>query len=340
MRIDSSVTAITWIPSEAVEGMPKLPFELGIAHYDDPPPDRLANLDPPPDRLSSLDSLHQKDAFREANELRAWIEVEDGKITDCGYSGRALIGVTRLRLGRKELSFPAVQYPVLQADPEVGPDWVRFTQTAGGHMGLPAPRRVRGKPFFKIESASAWTTLQLIIYADGTSKHALVGASSFPRHWIYDDEGNLVEKSGTIDFKTWALESHGEGTPWGGEDSPVVVTAVESELERELSASIMREGATPSRRKLEAGEALVQQGEEGQELFLLLDGVLDVEIDGEVVAQVGPGAILGERALLEGGTRTATLRAASPGRVAVVPPDAVDPAALPELARAHRSEDR
>jgi hypothetical protein len=45
--------------------------------------------------------------------------VEDGKITDCGYSGRALIGVTRLRLGRKELSFPAVQYPVLQAEPEV-----------------------------------------------------------------------------------------------------------------------------------------------------------------------------------------------------------------------------
>jgi hypothetical protein len=340
MRRESSVTAITWIPSEAVEGMPKLPFELGIAHYDDPPPDRLANIDPPPDRLATLDALHQKDAFREANELRAWIDVEDGKITDCGYSGRALIGVTRLRLGRKELSFPAVQYPVLQAEPEVGPDWVLFTQTAGGHMGLPAPRRVRGKPFFKIESASAWTTLQLIIYADGASKPALVGASTFPRHWVYDERGDLVEKSGTIDFKTWAFESHGEGTPWGGADAPVLVTAVESELERELSESIMRQGAKAARRKLEPGEALVQQGDEGQELFLLLDGVLDVEVDGEIVAQVGPGAILGERALLEGGTRTATLRAVAPARVAVVPPDALDPAALPELARTHRSESR
>jgi hypothetical protein len=338
MRIESSVTAITWIPSEAIQGMPKLPFELGIAHYDEPPPDRLPNIDPPPDRLATLDVLHQKDAFREANELRAWVEVDDRKIVDYGYSGRGLIGVTRLRLGRRELSFPAVQYPVLQAEPEVGPDWVRFTQTAGGHMGLPAPRRVRGKPFFKIESASAWTTLQLIIYADGTSKHALVGASTFPRHWIYDSEGNLAEKSGTIDFKKWALESHGERTPWGGGEAPVLVTGVESELERELSASIMREGATASRRKLDAGETLVQQGEEGQELFLLLDGVLDVEIDGDVVAQVGPGAILGERALLEGGTRTATLRAASPARVAVVPPDAVDTAALPELARAHGAE--
>ena len=41
MRIESSVTAISWIPSEAIEGMPKVPFELGIGHYDEPPPDRL-----------------------------------------------------------------------------------------------------------------------------------------------------------------------------------------------------------------------------------------------------------------------------------------------------------
>ena len=40
MRIESSVTAISWIPSEAVEGLPKLPFTMGMAHYDDPPPGR------------------------------------------------------------------------------------------------------------------------------------------------------------------------------------------------------------------------------------------------------------------------------------------------------------
>lgn len=42
MRIESSVTAVSWIPSEAIEGLPKLPFELGIGHYDEPPPDQLA----------------------------------------------------------------------------------------------------------------------------------------------------------------------------------------------------------------------------------------------------------------------------------------------------------
>jgi hypothetical protein len=39
MRVEGSVTAISWIPSEAIEGLPKLPFELGVGHYDEPPPD-------------------------------------------------------------------------------------------------------------------------------------------------------------------------------------------------------------------------------------------------------------------------------------------------------------
>jgi Cyclic nucleotide-binding domain len=330
MRVESSVTSITWIPSDAIEGMPKLPFELGVAHYDEPPPDRIEDLR----------ALRDADAFREANELRAWIDVQGGKITDYGYAGRGLIGVTRLKLAGRELSFPAVKFPLLQAEPEIGPDWVRFVQTAGGRMGLPAPRRVSGKPFFQVASASAWTTLSLILYADGTSKHSLEGASPFPRHWVYDDKGKLVEKSATIDFKAWYRESYGKHTPWGEEDSPAFTTAVESELERDLSYALMRGEGKPKRRKLDEGETLVQQGKEGRDLFVVLDGLLDVDVDGEVVAQVGPGAILGERALLEGGVRTATLRAATPVRVAVVSQEDVDETALPQLARAHRAEEK
>jgi Cyclic nucleotide-binding domain len=329
MRIESSVTSVTWIPSEAIEGMPKLPFEWGIAHYDEPPHDRLLDLD----------AMQENDLFREANELKAWIDVDDdGKITDYGYSGGGRIGVTRLKLARREIAFPAVQYPLLQAEPEAGDGWVRFTQSAGGHMGLPAPRRVTGKPFMRIKSASAWTTLELTIRADGSSEHRLVGASPFPRHWIYDKDGALVEKSGTIDFERWYRESHGKNTPWGEEDSPAVATAVESELERELSVAIMREGAKLERRTFEQGQALMTQGEEGRELFLLLDGVVDVEVDGDVVAEIGPGALLGERALLEGGTRTATVWATTPVRAVVVPPDAVNESALEELAVGRRRE--
>jgi len=59
-----------------------------------------------------------------------------------------------------------------------------------------------------------------------------------------------------------------------------------------------------------------------------------------LVAEVGPGAILGERALLEGGTRTATLMARTKCRVAVAPGDSVDRAALAELSEGHRREER
>src|SRR5262249_31441503 len=182
--------------------------------------------------------------------------------------------------------------------------------------GFPAPRRVRGKPFFRIHSATAWTTLALTINADGSCEHELMGASPFPRHWVYDDSGALVHKAGTIDFEKWYREAHGEQTRWGGEDSPAVVTAAETELERQLSAELMSAGQQPKRRELSQGETLVEQGDPAAELYLLIDGVLTVEVDGEEVAEIGPGAILGERALVEGGPRTATLRAATRSRIA------------------------
>ena len=330
MRIEKSVTAVTWIPSEAIEGMPKLPFELGITHYDNPPPDRLGEGD--------LESLRDADRFREANHLRAWIEVDDGKIVDSGYSGGALVGSTHVKLGPKTVEFAGVKYPLLQEEPERGPDWVKFVQSAGGRMGLPAPRRVRGKPFFQLASASAWTTLQLIIYADGTAKHRLIGASPFPRHWIYDNEGKLVEKSGEIDFERWWRESFGPNQPWGGEDSPAVVSAAETELERELSRLVMAGGKSLERRELSEGETLVEQDEPGKEVFLVLDGMLDVEVDDEVVAEVGPGAILGVHGSIAGGMRTSTLRAATRCRVVVIPQDVLDQAEIVAIASSQRRE--
>jgi hypothetical protein len=328
MRIEKTVTAISWIPSEAIEGLPKVPFELGIGHYDDPPPDRLS-----PDDLPRLQA---DDRFREANFLKAWVEVENGRVVDHGQAGEAYVGSTTFRLGPKDVIFAGVAYDTLRAEPEVSDDAVRFVQTVGGRAGFPAPRRVRGKPFFRISGATAWTTLALTIRADGSAEHELAGASAFPRHWVYDDDGRLVQKAGTIDFKAWYRESHGERTPWGEEDAAAVVTKAESELERRLSREIMQAGAAPERKRLDAGETLVEQGAPGDELYLLLDGVFAVEIDGEQVAEVGPGALVGERALLEGGTRKATLRAATPARVAVVPGDAVDRTALELLAEGRR----
>lgn len=324
MRIESSVTAISWIPSEAIEGMPKLPFELGIGSYDEPPPDRLEEGD--------LERLRDANRFREANHLKAWVEVEDSRVVDHGHVGGGLVGSTTFRLGLRDVVVPGVAFDILRPEPEVRENGVRFVQTVGGRAGFPAPRRVSGRPFFRVHSATAWTTLALTIRATGTPEHEVVGASSFPRHWIYNRDGELVAKSGTVDFKTWYRDAHGERTPWGDEESEAFVTVAESAIERQISRQLMEGKAISERRKLEPDETLVEQGEPGDELYLLLDGVLVATVDGEVVAEIGPGAILGERALLEGGRRTATLSARTRCRVAVVPSALIDSQALEALA--------
>ena len=329
MRFESSVTSISWIPSEAVAGVTKLPFEMGVAHYDDPLPDRI----------DDLEALRLADRFRFANELRAWIDVEDGRITGHGYSGGGHIGATTMRLGNRAMTFAAVPFPDKQQEPVTGEGWVRFVQTAGGRTGVPAPRRVSHPPFVQVAAPLAWTTLSLTIHADGTASHEVTGASPFPRHWIYDAEGCLSHKSGLVDFKRWYQEAFGKHTPWGDEDSPALVTEVETALERELSTHIMRGGARPRITEVGGDRTLVNQGDTGDDIFLLLDGVLSVEVNGVAVAQVGPGAVLGERALLEGGVRTATLRAVTRCRVASINGSEIDPTVLAQLAAGHKREE-
>src|SRR4030095_15990167 len=98
--------------------------------------------------LEDLEALKAADRFRFANDLRAWIEVDDeGRIADYGHAGGGQIGITTLRLGARDLPFAAMPFPDLRPRPEIGDGWVRFMQTAGGRTGAPAPRRIRRPPF-------------------------------------------------------------------------------------------------------------------------------------------------------------------------------------------------
>ncbi len=334
MRIEQSVTAISWIPSEAMKGMARLPFAMGMAHYDDPPPDAL---DGP--IMEALAAIRDADGFRFANHLSGWIDVEDGAITAWGQEGSPMIGATTMHVGRS-VTVAAVPFEPIRAEPEAGDGWVRFRQSAGGRTGVPAPRHVNRPPFVQVTSPSAWTTLELTIHADGRSEFDLTGASPFPRHWIYDHDGMLARKSGMIDFKDWYRTAFGTHSPWGDEDSAAIATEVETALERELSLTIMRSGRKPKIRTLGVDETLVCQGDSGDEMFLLLDGVLGVDVDGERLAELGPGAVIGERAVLEGGVRTSTLTAMTPAKIAVAAKVDIDPAALVELRDGHRREEQ
>ena len=330
MRYESCVTSLSWIPSEAVEGGTRLPFEAGIAHYDPPPPEVIEDLD----------ELRNADRFRFANRLAAWIEVDkSGWIKNSGYAGGGQIGSTTMRVGGLSHVFQAVALPDIQRKPERGDGWVRFTQTAGGRTGMPAPRRVRRAPFIQWQAPLAWTTLTLTMHADGSAEGVLSGASRFPRHWVYDNEARLASKSGLIDFKDWYRKSFGKHTPWGDQESDAFVTVVESALERSLSGQVMRGAAKPKIKKVKAGTTLVRQGEEGSDVYLVLDGVLRVEVNGERLAEYGPGALIGERAHLEGGARTSSLVAVTACRVASVPAESLDRKALKELSTGHRRED-
>lgn len=330
-RHESTVTAISWIPAEAVEGPSKIPFELGVTHYDVPPPDRIGPGD--------LEELRKSDRFREANELRAYVDVEDGRIVGHGYLGGGKIGSTTVRLGPAAIRFAAVHLPDIQKDPEVGATSVRFVQTVGGRMGIPTPRPVKRRPWVQFWPSIAWSTLELTINADGTSSRGLAGASPFPRHWVYDDTGALVATSALIDFQSWADHCFGDGTPWGSYDSERLTTAAESSLERELSATILRGGTKPKIRVLEEGATLTSQGEAATDVYVVMDGQFEVEVDGNVVAEIGPSAVVGERAALEGGVRTATLRASTRARVAAIAPDQLDSEQLASLAATRQATD-
>jgi CRP-like cAMP-binding protein len=60
------------------------------------------------------------------------------------------------------------------------------------------------------------------------------------------------------------------------------------------------------------GEVLTKEGERGHELMIVLDGTVEVRHDGETLATLGPGDVLGEVALLEhDARRTATAVATS-----------------------------
>ena len=329
MRIESSVTSLSWIPSEAVTGLNKAVFGSGFTHYDAPPPDHIEDLE----------ALRDADRFRFANHLSAWIEVEDGRIVASGHGGGGLMGATTVSVGSRQLTYAAVAFPDLVPPVQMDEHSARFVQTVGGHTAVPAPRRLNRPPFVAFQAPTVWTTLALTLHADGGCSRELIGASSFPRHWVYDEQGELCAKAGLADFKEWWRHSFGRNTPWGDADSPAMLTEVETALERDLAGRIMQGGTSPQLRRVRRGDVVVEQGSAGGEIYLLLNGVLVVEVDGEQVAEVGPGAILGERAVLEGGRRTATLRAATPAKLAVVTADQLDHGSLSTISDGHRRED-
>ena len=107
MRIESSVTSLSWIPQGATEGFNRPTFRLLAS------PTRSATSQGAggPGRAGGPDELRATGRFRLANRLKAWIEVQDGRVVDAGQVGCGRIIVIKAGYGPASIAFTPVALP-------------------------------------------------------------------------------------------------------------------------------------------------------------------------------------------------------------------------------------
>ena len=71
-------------------------------------------------------------------------------------------------------------------------------------------------------------------------------------------------------------------------------------------------------RVCEAGEAIFSAYDMGAEMYVVLEGQVELTIDGRVLETLGPGEPFGEMALIDQTPRTATAIAKTPCKLAVI----------------------
>ena len=70
--------------------------------------------------------------------------------------------------------------------------------------------------------------------------------------------------------------------------------------------------------QLAPGDFLFREGEKGETMYVLLEGEVDIFLGDLVLETAGPGALLGEMALIDDSPRTANAVAKTPARLAQI----------------------
>jgi CRP-like cAMP-binding protein len=71
----------------------------------------------------------------------------------------------------------------------------------------------------------------------------------------------------------------------------------------------------------EPGGMIIQEGDVGSEMFLLVDGTARVERNGQVIGEVGRNSVIGEMALIDTHRRSASIIAVTECELLAVPYD-------------------
>ena len=246
------------------------------------------------------------------------------------------MGSTTVRLGRKGVTFAAVELPELRDEPVVTPTARPSCRPTAAVPRCPRPPR----------AASSVRAVPRAPGVDDALAHGprrrfeqlrARGASSSRGTGCTTTEGKLAAKAGLADFKQWYRTSFGRHTPWGASNSTAFVTAVETALERELAGSIMRAATSRRCASSKAGALLTEQGQPGNEVFLVLDGVIAVEVDGRRSPSSGP-ARSSASARCSKAAFARRPRAVTKCRVAVAQGDQLDRKVLEEISQWHRRE--
>lgn len=79
-------------------------------------------------------------------------------------------------------------------------------------------------------------------------------------------------------------------------------------------AQLQKLAALFERETFKEGTVLFEQGASGDRIYVVQDGFVEVVVGGEhTLVNLGPGQVVGEMALVDQGTRSATIRAATDG---------------------------
>lgn len=73
----------------------------------------------------------------------------------------------------------------------------------------------------------------------------------------------------------------------------------------------------------EAGEVIVRRFGKGTNLYVVLEGTAEIESPAGVLAEFGPGSVIGEISLVDGQTRSATVVARDTVTTALIPIEAL-----------------
>jgi len=68
---------------------------------------------------------------------------------------------------------------------------------------------------------------------------------------------------------------------------------------------------SPTYVEIKQGEMLFDEGDAGEEMFVLIEGKAAIDLRGRRLAEIGPGEFVGELAVIEGASRLAKVTAIS-----------------------------